>query len=161
MGHSDFDMRVSSDLKTAELNLALLRFCREQEILRIQKKEGFIRTPPNSYGPSFSGRNPRSNFRIRPRKRRTGLWIPTLGTLTLQSLLFSISLLFSFSDFPCFFLAFFLSFPRILGVPRREKPLLFLGKNPCFFQKKQGLEGQGTMGFSQRRPLFPKDPIQD
>ena len=36
------------------------------------------------------------------------------GTPTLQSLLFSISLLFLFSDFPCFF---FLSFPRIFRVP--------------------------------------------
>ena len=59
-------------------------------------------------------------------------------TLTLQSLFFS------FSDFPCFFFAFFLPFPRILGVPRREKTLLFWGKNPCFFfPKKQGLECQG------------------
>ena len=36
------------------------------------------------------------------------------------------------------FCAFFLSFPRILGVPRREKTLAFLGKSPCFFQKSKG-----------------------
>ena len=58
------------------------------------------------------------------------------SSLTLQSLLFSISLLFVFR-FSLLFLAFFLPFPRILGVPRREKPLLFLGKNPCFFQKSK------------------------
>ena len=55
------------------------------------------------------------------------------------SLLFSISLLFSFSDFPCFFfVAFPLSFPRILGVPQREKPLLFSGFPLLFFQKSKG-----------------------
>ena len=52
-----------------------------------------------------------------------------------------------FFRFPCFFcfpisLAFLcvfsLSFPRILGIPRREKPLLF-----WWVSKKQGLEGQG------------------
>ena len=56
-----------------------------------------------------------------------------------------------FFRFPCFsrfpiFLAFFccafLPFPRILGVPRREKPLLFCGKTLAF-SKKAGLEGQG------------------
>ena len=40
--------------------------------------------------------------------------------------------------FSLLFLALFLPVPRILGVPRREKPLLFLGKNPCFFQKSKG-----------------------
>ena len=39
--------------------------------------------------------------------------------------------------FSLLFCAFFLPFPRILGVPRREKPLAFLGKNPCFFQKSK------------------------
>ena len=63
-------------------------------------------------------------------------------TLTLQSLLFSISLLFSLSDFPCFFGAFFLSFPRISGVPQREQLLLFSWVSLAF-SKKQGLEGQG------------------
>ena len=47
------------------------------------------------------------------------------GSLTLQFLLFSISLLLSFSDFPCLCCAFFLCFPRILRVPRRESPLFF------------------------------------
>ena len=65
-----------------------------------------------------------------------------VSALTLQSLLFSIALLFLFSDFPCFFGAFLLSFAGILGVPRREKPLLFWGK-ALAFPKKQGLEGQG------------------
>ena len=40
------------------------------------------------------------------------------------------------------FCAFFLPFPRILGVPRREKPLLFSGFPLLFFKK--GLEGQGS-----------------
>ena len=55
---------------------------------------------------------------------------------------FSISLLF----FPISlaFCAFFFSFPRILGFPRREKPLLF-GGFPLLSSKKQGLEGQGRM----------------
>ena len=71
------------------------------------------------------------------------LFGPTdVSALTLQSLLFSISLLFAFSDFPCFSLRFFLPFPRILGVPRREKPLLFSGKNPCF-SKKARVGGSG------------------
>ena len=49
-------------------------------------------------------------------------------------LAFSNSLLFLFSDFP-FFLRVFLFFPGILGVPQREKPLLFSCVSPCFFQK--------------------------
>ena len=59
----------------------------------------------------------------------------------------------AFFDFLAFFVfrlsllfwGIFLSFPRILGVPRREEPLAFLGESPCafFFPKKQGLEGQG------------------
>ena len=78
-----------------------------------------------------------------------------LSPLTLQSLLFLISLLFSFSDFPCFFWAFFLPFPRILGVPRREKPLLFFGVSLVFFKKKQGLEGQGQQ--SRGSPEVPQN----
>ena len=38
--------------------------------------------------------------------------------------------------FSLLFCAFFLSFPRILGVPRREKPLLFWGKTLAFFFPK-------------------------
>ena len=44
-------------------------------------------------------------------------------------------LAFFFFRFSLLFLAFFLPFPRILGVPRREKPLLFLGENPAFSKK--------------------------
>ena len=40
------------------------------------------------------------------------------------------------------FCAFFLSFPRILGVPRREKPLLFWGKTLAF-SKKARIGGSG------------------
>ena len=62
-----------------------------------------------------------------------------LPTLTLQSLLFYFDFLafFCFPDFPCF-LSVFLPFPRILGVPRREKTLAFLGDFPCFIQKSKG-----------------------
>ena len=58
-------------------------------------------------------------------------------TLTLQPLLFSISLLFLFSDFPCFFLCFSFLFQGFLGF-REEKNPCFLGENPCFFQKSKG-----------------------
>ena len=52
--------------------------------------------------------------------------------------------------FSLLFCAFFLSFPRIVGVPRREKkPCFFGGKKPLLFPKKQGLEGQGTDGRSE------------
>ena len=54
--------------------------------------------------------------------------------------------------FSLLFGAFFLSFPRILGVPpvKRKKPLLFSGF-PCFFsKKKQGLvRGSGRLGSSR------------
>ena len=58
-------------------------------------------------------------------------------TLTLQSLLFSISLLFSFSDFPCFFLRFSFLFQGFEGF-RKERNPCFFGANPCFFQKSKG-----------------------
>ena len=48
--------------------------------------------------------------------------------------------------FPLLFWAFFLSFPRTFGVPRREKPLLFFGVSLAHFfssKKKQGLEARG------------------
>ena len=70
---------------------------------------------------------------------------PESLSLTLQSLLFSISLLFSLSDFPCSLGAFFLPFPRILGVPRREKPLLFWGKTLAV-SKKARVGGSGLAG---------------
>ena len=53
-------------------------------------------------------------------------------------LAFSISLLFVVLRFSSLFLSVFLSFPRILGVPQREKPLLFFRGFPCFFQKSKG-----------------------
>ena len=59
---------------------------------------------------------------------------------------------FSFFGFPCFFEAFFLSFPRILGVPQREKPLLFGGLLAFFFfsffaTKRAGVGGSGLLIF--------------
>ena len=57
-------------------------------------------------------------------------------------------LAFSVFRFPLLFWAFFLSFPRLLGVPRREKPLFLLGEKPLLFPKKQGLEGQGCSKFA-------------
>ena len=59
--------------------------------------------------------------------------------------------------FSLLFLAFFLPFPRILGVPRREKPCVF-GEKPCFFPKKQGLEGQG---FRDSEKTFRKVPVRN
>ena len=44
--------------------------------------------------------------------------------------------------FSLLFCAFFLPFPRILGVPRREKPLLFSGKTLAF-SKKARVGGSG------------------
>ena len=69
--------------------------------------------------------------------------IRVLSSLTLQSLLFSISLLFFVFRFPQLFRAFFLSFPRILG------GVAFLGGFPSFFSKKTrvGGEGQGYDDF--------------
>ena len=58
-------------------------------------------------------------------------------SLTLQSLLFSISLLFSFSDFPCFFLCAFPLFSKDFRGSAKRTTLAFLGKNPCFFQKSK------------------------
>ena len=67
--------------------------------------------------------------------------LTTLTSLTLQSFFFDFLALFCF-PISLAFSCVFLSFPRILGVPRREKPLLFFGVPLAFF-KKQGLEGQG------------------
>ena len=75
----------------------------------------------------------------------------SLTTLTLQSLLFLDFLASSFSDFPCFFGAFSLCFPRISGV-LPKKNLAFFSGVPLHFFNKQGLEGQGTYGYL----LFPK-----
>ena len=44
--------------------------------------------------------------------------------------------------FSLLFCAFFLSFPRILGVPRREKTLAFWGKTLAF-SKKARIGGSG------------------
>ena len=59
------------------------------------------------------------------------------STLTLQSLLFSISLLFSFSDFLAFLCVFPPSSKDFRGSAKR-KTLAFFGGFPCFFQKSKG-----------------------
>ena len=59
-------------------------------------------------------------------------------SLTLQSLLFSFSLLFFAFRVPLLFLCVFPFFPRILGVPRREKPLLSFGVSLAFVEKSKG-----------------------
>ena len=65
-------------------------------------------------------------------------------SLTLQSLLFSISLLFSFSDFPCFFLRFHFLFQGFWGLHEERNPCFFLGKKePLFFPKKARVGGSG------------------
>ena len=64
---------------------------------------------------------------------------------------FSISLLFLFYDFPCFS-PLSLPFPRIFGVPRRQKPLLFVGgsgnkkASPFHFPKLGVGKGRGVVG---------------
>ena len=54
---------------------------------------------------------------------------------------------------PLLFCAFFLPFPRLLGVPRREKPLLFFFFRifPCFFQKSKGWRVRVINGENQAR----------
>ena len=47
--------------------------------------------------------------------------------------------------FPLLFCAFFLPFPRILGVPRREKPLLFFGASLAFTKKHFWGESKGCL----------------
>ena len=80
--------------------------------------------------------------------------------LTLQSLFFFDFLAFFRFRFPLLFCAFFLSFPRILGVPRREKPPCIFRGFPCFFSKKQGLEGQGLEAPQRpQAPGWPRDRI--
>ena len=64
-------------------------------------------------------------------------------SLTLQSLLFSISLLFSFPIFLAFFLCVFPLFSKNFRGSAKRKTLAFLGGKPLLFPKKQGLEGQG------------------
>ena len=81
----------------------------------------------------------------------------TAPSLTLQSLLFSISLLFPSSDSP----SLFLSFPRIVGVPRREKPLLFSWVSLAFFQKSKGWRVR-VRTKSVKRPIkVGKRPINE
>ena len=72
-------------------------------------------------------------------------------SLTLQSLLFFDFLAFFVFRFPLLFWAFFLSFPRILGVPRREKTLVFF-RVSLAFSKKARVGGSvlgHTIGSSQ------------
>ena len=97
---------------------------------------------------SFPRRGSESRFNPHlMRHQSAAIAIPRFGRLSSRNpdppiLAFFISLLFSFSDLPCSFYIFvyvcvcvcvfsFL-FARILGVPRREKPLLFSGF-PSFF----------------------------
>ena len=69
---------------------------------------------------------------LRPKSRGVAIYIYIY--LTLQSLLFSFSLLFCLPTIIAFYVCF-LSFPRILGVLRREEPLLFFGVSLAFFPK--------------------------
>ena len=81
-------------------------------------------------------------LQIRPHARFCRRTNDFLGiALTLQSLFFWFPCSFCFCDFLCFSGTFFPSFRRILGVPRREKPLFFLFP---FFPKKNKGWGQGA-----------------
>ena len=76
--------------------------------------------------------------------------------LTLHFSLFFVRLFFFVFRFPLLFCAFFLSCPRILGIPRREEPLLFSVWFPLFFFKKsQGwrARGRGLCGKFAESPL--------
>ena len=55
--------------------------------------------------------------------------------------------------FSLLFCAFFLSFPRVLRVPRREKPLLFWGETPAF-SKKARIGGSGRIEIFDRDLIF-------
>ena len=94
-----------------------------------------------------------------PRKLRGNLqnmrFIASGKALTPQSLHLSISLLFIVFQFPLSFCAFFLSFPRILGVPQREKPLHFSGFPLLFFPKTARVGGSGQGAESLRKGLAP------
>ena len=64
-----------------------------------------------------------------------------LSTLTLQSLLLSISLLFSFSDFPCCFVALFPFFSRDFKGSAKRKTLAFFGVS---LVKSKGWRARGN-----------------
>ena len=81
----------------------------------------------------FQGKGPKTSTEKSPAK---------FTSLTLQSLLVSISLFFSFSDFPCFLVRFPFFSQDFRGSAKR-KPLAFFRGFPCFSPKKQGVEGQG------------------
>ena len=55
--------------------------------------------------------------------------------------------------FPLLFWPFFFSFPRILGVPRREKPLFFSGF-PLLSPKMQGLEVLSLKNETRKLDIF-------
>ena len=68
-------------------------------------------------------------------------------------------LFFSFCNFPCFFCAFLLPFPRMLGVPQREKIFFFLFRGfPCI-EKKAGVGGSGwtSQKFHELHRKFSRD----
>ena len=80
--------------------------------------------------------------------------LESLKTLTLLNSL-------AFFDFLAFFVfrfpsAFLLSFPRILGLPRTEKPLLFPGFPFLFFQKSKGQgRSQNSLESLENWPIPP------
>ena len=63
------------------------------------------------------------------------------GTLTLQSLLFWISLLFSFADFPCFFGLFSFDSKDFRHSAKR-RTLAFFGVSLAFFKNLENVKFQ-------------------
>ena len=96
---------------------------------------------PEAWGPKNIAAifHPRKKIAIAITKKKSP------RSLTLRSLFFSISLLFS--DFPCSFVRFAF-FRRILWVPAKRKTLAFFGASLAFFQKKQGLGRSGLGALS-------------
>ena len=102
---------------------------------RLQKEEVL--------GSEIAARNRKSLATFhRTLKSQCSIAFSCLGTLTLQSLLFSISLLFF--RFSLLFGGVFPFFSKEVRGSAKRKPLLFSGF-PLLFSKKQGLEGQGNL----------------
>ena len=73
--------------------------------------------------------------------------------------LFSISLLFWFSDFPCLFFVFFFLFQEFEGFRQEKNPCFFVF--PCCFFVQQGLEGQGRSDKKTDPPPPARPPANE
>ena len=157
---SDFRSVFSGIPRFAPICSDLLRFlpicCFQKEQFRTNQGNPFLPTPfANPWGNSAScyvesrESAPQSlNFEKSPKRVRKVRFLDVFRTLSRLHpdppiLAFLDFLAFFVFRFPLLFCAFSLSFPRILWVPWVKKPSFFRGF-PCFFSKRQGLEGQGS-----------------